>query len=86
MMWRQHWQTADLQVFAYHGATDEEYMRHIEMCLEHKPNIIIDDGGDLVEMIHNKRPDLRKKSVLGGCEETDDRRHSASRRWRKTAF
>lgn len=58
-----------LKVFAYHGATDEEYMRHIEMCLEHRPNIIIDDGGDLVEMIHNKRPDLGEE-VLGGCEET----------------
>lgn len=60
---------AGLKVFAYHGATDEEYMKHIEMCLEHKPNIIIDDGGDLVEMLHNKRPDLREE-VLGGCEET----------------
>lgn len=58
-----------LKVFAYHGATDEEYMRHIEMCLEHKPNIIIDDGGDLVEMLHNKRPDLAV-DVFGGCEET----------------
>lgn len=58
-----------LKVFAYHGATDEEYMRHIEMCLEHRPNIIIDDGGDLVEMIHNRRPDLGEE-VLGGCEET----------------
>lgn len=58
-----------LKVFAYHGATDEEYMRHIEMCLEHRPNIIIDDGGDLVEMIHNKRPDLGEE-VMGGCEET----------------
>lgn len=58
-----------LKVFAYHGATDEEYMRHIEMCLEHRPNIIIDDGGDLVEMIHNKRPDLGEE-ILGGCEET----------------
>ena len=58
-----------LKVFAYHGATDEEYMRHIEMCLEHRPNIIIDDGGDLVEMIHNKRPDLGDE-VMGGCEET----------------
>ena len=58
-----------LQVFAYHGATDEEYMKHIEMCLEHKPNIIIDDGGDLVEMLHNKRPDLMEE-VYGGCEET----------------
>ena len=58
-----------LHVFAYHGATDEEYSRHIEMCLEHKPNIIIDDGGDLVGMIHEKRPDLGEE-VLGGCEET----------------
>lgn len=58
-----------LKVFAYHGATDEEYFRHIEMCLEHKPNIIIDDGGDLVGMIHDKRPDLAEE-VWGGCEET----------------
>lgn len=58
-----------LSVFAYHGATDKEYTRHIEMCLEHKPNIIIDDGGDLVEMLHNKRPDLATE-VIGGCEET----------------
>lgn len=58
-----------LKVFAYHGATDEEYMRHIEMCLEHRPNIIIDDGGDLVGMLHEKRPDLMSE-VLGGCEET----------------
>lgn len=60
---------AGLKVFAYHGATDEEYDRHIEMCLEHKPNIIIDDGGDLVGLLHNKRPDLAE-DVWGGCEET----------------
>lgn len=58
-----------LKVFAYHGATQEEYDRHIEMCLEHKPNIIIDDGGDLVGMLHTKRPDLAEE-VWGGCEET----------------
>lgn len=58
-----------LKVYAYHGATDEEYNRHIEMCLEHKPNIIIDDGGDLVGMIHENRPDLGEE-VFGGCEET----------------
>lgn len=58
-----------LKVFAYHGASDEEYMKHIEMCLEHKPNIIIDDGGDLVGMIHDSRPELGEE-VLGGCEET----------------
>ena len=58
-----------MKVFAYHGATQEEYDRHIEMCLSHKPNIIIDDGGDLVGMLHTKRPDLAEE-VWGGCEET----------------
>ncbi len=58
-----------MMVFALHGATQEEYSSHIEMCLEHKPNIIIDDGGDLVGMIHTKRPDLAE-DVWGGCEET----------------
>lgn len=58
-----------LKVFAYHGATAEEYERHIEMCLSHKPNIVIDDGGDLVSFLHKKRPDLMEE-VWGGCEET----------------
>lgn len=58
-----------MSVFAYHGATDEEYNKHIEMSLLHKPNIIIDDGGDLVGMLHNQRPDLATE-VWGGCEET----------------
>lgn len=58
-----------LKVYAYHNATDEEYNRHIEMCLEHKPNIIIDDGGDLVGLLHNSRPDLSEE-MWGGCEET----------------
>lgn len=58
-----------MSVFAYHAATAEEYDRHIQMCLEHKPNIIIDDGGDLVGMIHSRRPELGEE-VYGGCEET----------------
>ena len=58
-----------LSVFAYHGATQEEYDRHIEMCLSCRPNIIIDDGGDLVSFLHTKRPDLAEE-VRGGCEET----------------
>lgn len=58
-----------LCVYAYHGASEEEYNRHIEMCMEHKPNIIIDDGGDLVGLVHTKRPDLADE-VWGGCEET----------------
>lgn len=58
-----------MKVFAYHSATAEEYNRHIEMALTNKPNIIIDDGGDLVGLIHSNRPDLGEE-VWGGCEET----------------
>ena len=58
-----------IRVYAVHGDTPEGYASRIEMCLEHKPNIIIDDGGDLVGMVHTKRPDLAQE-VWGGCEET----------------
>lgn len=58
-----------VSVYAYHGATAEEYRRHLEMTLEQKSNIIIDDGGDLVGMLHLERPDLAEE-VWGGCEET----------------
>lgn len=58
-----------LKVYAWHGATDEEYAAHIEACLEHKPHIVIDDGGDLVSLLHTKRKDLAEE-VIGGCEET----------------
>lgn len=58
-----------MSVFAYHAATAEEYDRHIEMCLECKPNIIIDDGGDLVNKLCTSRKDLASE-VIGGCEET----------------
>lgn len=58
-----------MKVYAYHAATAEEYNRHIEMALAHKPNIIIDDGGDLVGLIHSSRPNLGEE-VWGGCEET----------------
>lgn len=58
-----------ISVFAYHGATPEENERHLTMCLEQKSNIIIDDGGDLINMLHTTRPDLAEE-VWGGCEQT----------------
>ena len=58
-----------LEVFAWYGATDEEYHRHISKVIEIGPNIIIDDGGDLVNLIHNEYPELIP-NVIGGCEET----------------
>ena len=58
-----------LNVFAVHGATPEEYERGIRRVIEAGPNIIIDDGGDLVSMIHENYPELIQ-NVIGGCEET----------------
>ena len=58
-----------LNVFAVHGATPEEYEREIRRVIEAGPNIIIDDGGDLVSMIHDNYPELIP-DVIGGCEET----------------
>ena len=58
-----------VSVFAVHGESQKSYAKHTEMCLEHKPNIVIDDGGDLTGMLHSKRKDLAAE-VWGGGEET----------------
>lgn len=58
-----------LNVFAWHGTTPDEYGHHLRCVIEPGPNIIIDDGGDLVHLIHTEYPELIP-SVLGGCEET----------------
>lgn len=60
---------ADLNVFAWHGSTEEEYSTHIRETLSHHANIIIDDGGDLVHMLHTDMQD-ELPHVIGGCEET----------------
>lgn len=60
---------AGLEVHAWYGATDEEYNHHIRQVLQIGPNIIIDDGGDLVNMMHTEFTDLIPQ-VIGGCEET----------------
>lgn len=56
-------------VFAYKGESTDDYYRYIDKVLSYKPNITIDDGGDLVTWIHTKKPELLK-GVIGGCEET----------------
>ena len=60
---------AGMNVFAWHGATLEEYDAHIMETLSHHASIIIDDGGDLVHMLHTKMRD-ELPYVIGGCEET----------------
>lgn len=58
-----------MSVHAWHNATAEEYERHLCAVLEPGPQIIIDDGGDLVHLMHTRfRHHI--PGVIGGCEET----------------
>ena len=56
-------------VFAHHGCTMEEYDAYIDMALDCQPDIIMDDGGDLIYRLHNERRELLPK-LIGGSEET----------------
>ena len=58
-----------MQVFAEYGCTMEQYNENLCRVLEAAPNIIIDDGGDLVHLMHTKYTSLIPQ-VIGGCEET----------------
>jgi len=58
-----------LNVFAWYGSTPQEYSSHCRRVIEVGPNLIIDDGGDLVSTVHNEFPELVPQ-VIGGCEET----------------
>jgi adenosylhomocysteinase len=58
-----------VRVYSRHGMSSEEYGRHLLSALEWNPDLIIDDGGDLVTLIHERRRDLIGR-ILGGCEET----------------
>ena len=58
-----------IQVFAKYNPDPEEYKSHFIKTLETKPDLIIDDGGDLVTILHSERQDLMDQ-VRGGAEET----------------
>ena len=58
-----------MEVFARYGCSMEEYEQCLCKVLEVGPHIIIDDGGDLVNLMHSKYRDLIP-NVIGGCEET----------------
>ena len=61
--------TKGMDVHAVYGCSDEEYQAHLRSVLSVAPNIIIDDGGDLVHLMHTEFTDLIPQ-VIGGCEET----------------
>ena len=58
-----------IPVFAIKGEDNETYYKHIRAALEHNPQIIVDDGADVVTMLHADRKDLLA-NVLGATEET----------------
>ncbi len=59
----------EMEVYAWHGATDAEYKSHIRKTIDTGPHLIIEDGGDLITMLHRERPSLLS-GVIGGAEET----------------
>ena len=58
-----------LNVYGWREQNDEEYYQTINMVLDHKPDIIIDDGADMIMVLHNERTELLKH-IKGACEET----------------
>jgi len=56
-------------VFATHNCTDQEYEEYLIKGLSIKPHIIIDDGGDMVQLLHESHKHLAEH-LIGGCEET----------------
>ena len=58
-----------MEVFATYDCSMDEYEENLCRVLEAGPNIIIDDGGDLVKLIHERYPQL-VANIIGGCEET----------------
>src|SRR5438094_169925 len=58
-----------IPVFAIKGEDNDSYYSHILAALDHKPHITMDDGADLVTVLHTKRQDALD-GVIGGTEET----------------
>ncbi len=58
-----------VETFAIHGVDEKEYTQHLTETLRCVPDMIIDDGGDFVAILHGAAPELGK-NILGGCEET----------------
>lgn len=61
-----HW---GIPVYGYAGESVETYRKHVKVALEHEPNIIIDDGCDIMATIYDECPELADK-IIGSTEET----------------
>ena len=58
-----------IPVYAIKGENNDVYYQHLTAAAEHAPHITMDDGADLVTLLHSKRPDLAA-NIVGGTEET----------------
>src|SRR5579884_2899803 len=58
-----------ISTFAVKGEDNDTYYRHIHAALDHKPNMTMDDGCDLVSTLHTSRTELIP-AIIGGMEET----------------
>jgi adenosylhomocysteinase len=59
----------EIPVFAIKGEDDATYYSHIKAALEHHPEVTMDDGADLVSVLHTERPE-QVAEIIGGTEET----------------
>ncbi|MCD8024212.1 MAG: adenosylhomocysteinase [Candidatus Gastranaerophilales bacterium] len=59
----------NIPVYAIAGEDKSTYLKHVQTVLNHRPNLIIDDGCDLVAAIHSSRRDLLP-DIIGSTEET----------------
>ncbi|NMA92106.1 MAG: adenosylhomocysteinase [Firmicutes bacterium] len=58
-----------VKVYAWHGATEEDYFQHLRAALNPAPDLVIDDGGDLINLLHTEKREILPK-IRGGAEET----------------
>jgi len=58
-----------VHVYSHRGMNTEEYFSYVRKVLNYKPNVIIDDGADVVATVHKEMPELIP-NILGGSEET----------------
>ncbi|MHA1107254.1 MAG: adenosylhomocysteinase [Promethearchaeota archaeon] len=58
-----------INVFAWHGNTDEEFYWCIRECLKAKPNILIDDGADMIVTAHKEFPEIINDGTIIACQE-----------------
>ena len=58
-----------ITAFAVHGASEELYNEHLENAIKFKPNLLIDDGGDVTALLHSKFKEYLPE-LIGGNEET----------------